>query len=236
MTRKRTIGVLGGMGPEATVLLMQRIIDATPAEDDHDHIPMIVDNNTRIPSRIAALIEGDGEDPGPVLCDMATRLANYGAEALAMPCNTAHHYADRIRAASPVPLLDMVQLSVARLAERVDRADGGNRRIGLLASPAVRLVGVFDRAMWDAGLTPCYPADDSALLAIIRAVKAGGVNPALIAECQEVAASLAETGVSALLIACSELSLMSRDIASELPVLDTVDVLAAACRDFSLQY
>ena len=88
---KRRIGILGGMGPEATVLLMSRIIARTPAADDRDHVPLFVDNNTQVPSRIAALIEGTGEDPGPVLADMARRLEANGAEALAMPCNTAHH-------------------------------------------------------------------------------------------------------------------------------------------------
>ncbi len=67
---------------------------ASPAQDDADHIPLIVDQNPQVPSRISHLIEGTGDDPGPVLADMARRLVAGGAEALAMPCNTAHHYAD----------------------------------------------------------------------------------------------------------------------------------------------
>ena len=67
----RRIGILGGMGPQATVALMQRLIDAVPAADDRDHIPLIVDDNTQVPSRIAALINGAGTDPGPVLVQMA---------------------------------------------------------------------------------------------------------------------------------------------------------------------
>ncbi len=108
----RRVGILGGMGPEATVLLMQRIIAATPASDDADHLPLIVDQNPQVPSRIRHLIEGTGEDPGPVLAAMARRLQAAGAEALAMPCNTAHHYAPAIRQATAIPLIDMVALSV----------------------------------------------------------------------------------------------------------------------------
>jgi aspartate racemase len=89
----RRIGILGGMGPEATVLQMSRLITATPAQDDADHIPLIVDTNTQVPSRVAALIEGGGTDPAPVLAAVAKRLEEAGAGALAMPCNTAHHYA-----------------------------------------------------------------------------------------------------------------------------------------------
>ena len=67
----RPVGILGGMGPEATILLMQRIMAAVPARDDSDHVPLIVHQNPQVPSRIAALIEGTGTDPGPVLAGMA---------------------------------------------------------------------------------------------------------------------------------------------------------------------
>ena len=151
----RRVGILGGMGPEATVLLMQKIIAATPARDDADHIPLIVDQNPQVPSRIRHLIEGGGEDPGPVLAAMALRLQLAGAEALAMPCNTAHHYAPQIRAAANLPFIDMVQLSVGRAAHLA----GKGARLGVLASPAVRQTGLFDAAFASAGLTAAY-ADD----------------------------------------------------------------------------
>ena len=96
MRTPRTIGILGGMGPAATVLMMQRIIAAVPAEDDRGHIPLLVDSNTQVPSRIAALIEGTGADPTPELIRMARRLEAAGAEGLAIACNTAHHYVPRI--------------------------------------------------------------------------------------------------------------------------------------------
>ena len=92
---RRTVGILGGMGPEATVLLMQQVIAAVPARDDADHVPLIVDQNRQVPSRIRRLIEGTGEDPRPVLAAMARRLQGRGPQALAMPCNTAHAYAPR---------------------------------------------------------------------------------------------------------------------------------------------
>ncbi len=122
---KRRIGILGGMGPEATVLLMSRIIARTPAADDSDHVPLLVDNNTQVPSRIKALIEKTGEDPGPVLTDMARRLEAAGVAALAMPCNTAHHYASRIRAAVSIPFLDMIELSADAVAG-AGRASSGS--------------------------------------------------------------------------------------------------------------
>ena len=86
------VGVIGGMGPEATVDLMQRVICATPAKDDADHIHLLVDNNPKVPSRIASLVEEHVESPVPVLVQMAQHLERAGADLLTVSCNTAHPY------------------------------------------------------------------------------------------------------------------------------------------------
>ena len=93
------------------MLLQQRLIARMSGGDDADHIPLIIDMNPQVPSRIAHLIEKTGEDPGPVLAEMARRLEQAGAEVLAMPCNTAHYYAEQISEATELRLLHMVDLS-----------------------------------------------------------------------------------------------------------------------------
>src|ERR1700704_295508 len=103
-TAHRVVGIIGGMGPEATVDLMRRIIAKTLAQDDQDHIHLIVESNPKIPSRIAHLIDKTGADPTPELIRIARNLQRAGADALAMPCNTAHAYAASIRAAVGIPL------------------------------------------------------------------------------------------------------------------------------------
>ena len=113
---EKVIGVIGGMGPEATVDFVHRLVARTPARDDADHLHVLVDNNPKIPSRIAALIEGTGEDPTPVLCSMARGLEAQGADFLVMPCNTAHYYLPAIARSVGIPMLDMVQLSIQKLA------------------------------------------------------------------------------------------------------------------------
>ena len=128
----RQVGILGGMGPEATLLLMQKVLDAVPATDDADHVPLLVDQNPQVPSRIKHLIDGSGEDPAPVLVRMAQDLERAGAEALAMPCNTAHHYAAAIQASVSIPFLDMIALSAAHAR----RLAGVGGKVGVLASPA----------------------------------------------------------------------------------------------------
>ncbi len=233
--KMRAIGVLGGMGPEATVLLMSRVIALTPANDDSDHVPMMIDNNTQVPSRIKAIIEKTGEDPGPVLVAMARRLAEAGVEALVMPCNTAHHYAPLLKEAVTIPFLDMVELTADHIVGLWGSIDSpAVFRVGMLASPAVRITGVFNRAFAARGLTPVYsPHQDVIMLACIKAIKAAGQRDTAIELLQNAAAELITEGVDLLLVACSELSLIKNCLPHEILVVDAIDVLAEAVIAFS---
>src|SRR5579859_2799024 len=224
--REKIVGVIGGMGPEATVDFLRRLVARTPARDDAGHLHVLVDNNPKIPSRIAALIEGTGEDPMPVLCRMAQGLEAQGADFLVIPCNTAHYYLPAIARSVRIPLLDMVELSVKKLLA----AEAKPRRIGLLATPAVRLVGLYSERMARAGLQALFPVppDEAALLAVIKAVKAGQFNDRHRADYARVAKSLCDAGAEALLIACTELSVVGPPDAVTAPVIDTLDVLVQA--------
>lgn len=221
---REVIGVLGGMGPEATILLMSRLLAATPADDDADHIPLLVDSNTQVPSRIAHLIDKTGEDPTPVLVGMAQKLVAAGAGLLVMPCNTAHSYYPAIAGAVQVPVLNMVELT----AEAVARAypDGP---VGILASPAVEITGVFARAFAVLGREVMYPADRQRVLSAIRAIKGGQVDAALPI-LKEAAAELAAAGAPVAVIGCSEFSIVApRLTAAPLVLVDSLDVLVNAC-------
>lgn len=227
----RRVGILGGMGPQATVLLMQKVLDAVPARDDADHIPLIVDQNPQVPSRIRRLIEGVGDDPAPALADMARRLVAGGAKALAMPCNTAHHYAPAIRGAVSVPFLDMVELSVEKAASLA----GPGGKVGILASPAVRKIGLFDAPLARLGLQASYPGDEAALLAAIRQIKATGPGPDARATLRMASDDLLQQGAVVQMIACTEFSLLPDATAPAAQAFDTLDVLVEAIKDFALQ-
>ena len=212
----RRVGILGGMGPEATVLLMSRVITAVSARDDADHIPLIVHQNPAVPSRIRHLVEGGGADPAPVLAAMARDLQAAGAEALAMPCNTAHAYADAVRGAVALPFLDMVRATAAALPAGV--------RVGMLASPAVRIAGVFAAPFAARGIVPVWPDDDAPALALIRRVKAGDRGDGACAELTRQAAAL--EGADHLLVACTEMSLLTRGLGGR-RFTDSLDCLVA---------
>ncbi|MEO6023854.1 MAG: amino acid racemase [Burkholderiales bacterium] len=223
---ENVVGVIGGMGPAATVEFMRRLVAATPAPDDMDHLHVLVDNNPKVPSRIAALIEGTGADPAPALCEMAKGLEAQGADFLVIPCNTAHYYLPTIARSVHIPVLDMIGLSVQKLAA----VDPKPRRIGLLASPAVRLVGLYQKRIEEMGLHAIFPSPDfeSRLLEVIKAVKSGQLGTRHQQDYAAVAKNLMEAGADAFLIACTDLSVIGPPLEAACPVVDSLDVLVEA--------
>lgn len=218
------------MGPEATILLQRKVMDAVPARDDSDHIPLMIDMNPQVPSRIAHLIEGTGKDPGPTLGKMAKRLQQAGCAALAMPCNTAHHYAAAITGAVDIPLLNMIDLA----AEHAARAVGKGGHVGVLASPAVRQTGLFDRSFGRHGMSVIWPGRDDQMLAAIRLIKVEGPAPAARSALREASIELASCGADMQFIGCSEFSLIADSLADGAKAVDTLDLLVQAIVDFSI--
>ncbi len=216
-TREKIVGIIGGMGPEATVDLMQRIIRLTPATDDKDHIRCIVDNNPKVPSRIKAIIEGDGEDPGPVMADMGRRLEAWGADFLVIPCNTAHYYYDAVQQAVNIPVVNMVD----RVVEQVKTRYSKEKKIGMLASPAVAMTKLYTRGFDESlGMTEVWPDPErqDLLFRIIRQVKTGRISPDLHLQYARVCQYLKAQGVRVAIVACTELSALGGDLP-----LDTID-------------
>jgi aspartate racemase len=204
--QEKVAGILGGMGPEATVDLMRRIIRNTPADDDVDHVRCLVDNNPKVPSRIRALLEGGGEDPGPVLADMARRLESWGADFLCIACNTAHVYFDRVRDAVRIPVLNMTELA----ADAACGAVPGVRKAGIMASPAVRITRLYTDLLEARGVEPVYPDPDveADLLALIREVKRGSTGNAAEARLRSVVAHLRDKKADVVIAACTELGIV----------------------------
>jgi len=221
------VGVLGGMGPDATVDFMRRVINLTPARDDIDHVHMIVDNNPKVPSRIKALIDGDGKDPAPELACMARGLQRAGADILAMPCNTAHHYAEDIAAGVDIPLLSIVDLTVDRILSAQPKV----RSVGLLASTALKITGLYERALAPQEVDVIFPRQQDEVMAMIRAVKSNTLSDDKISLFGKICQQLVADGADVLLLACTELSVLTSRMKHRNEILDSLTVLAEAVAD-----
>jgi aspartate racemase len=196
----KTVGVIGGMGPRATVDFMQRVIAATGgAERDQDHLHMVVDHDPTIPDRSAA-VAGLGDDPSARLATAARRLESAGAELLVMPCNTAHRFSGAVVASVGVPLVDWPRAVVERLVQR------GVSHIGLVATNGTIASGVYDRAVQSLGtqLVLPAPAEQASVMSAIYELKGGGCGVG--SRLRTVAASLLLRGAECVLVACTDLS------------------------------
>lgn len=222
--RDKIVGIIGGMGPEATVDLVLRVIEATPAEDDADHIRMLIDNNPKVPSRIKALIEGVGESPAPCMAKMAKKLQQQGADFLAIPCNTAHHYYPEVAAAVSIPVINLIELT----AKTVKVKQPGIRKIGLLASSALQKIKLYEPWFGLLNIEVIYPDEGSqnAVMQLIRDVKARRYTTDKIDLYNEAARNLEAQGAECLVVACTELSVINSKLRSTLPVYDAADILA----------
>ena len=222
------IGVLGGMGPLATVDFFSKLLAATPAACDADHVPLLIQSDPRIPPRPPAILSG-APSPLPALRAGRDRLIAGGALALAMPCNTAHFWYAELARDCPVPFLSIVQSSCDELAALA--APGAS--IGLIATRATLAARIFDAPLQAAGYSPLPPEDaqlDGVILPAIEHVKAGRATEGgrLI---EQAVAHLMARGAAAVILACTETPVALDAIASPLRAycIDSTGALARRC-------
>lgn len=213
----RILGVLGGMGPAATVAFLARVQALTPAEGDADHIRVVMDMNPQTPDRNTR--PGDAEAE---LAAMAARLKAAGAEVLAMPCNTAHAQKAGILAAG-LPFIDMIAETT-----RAAKAAGGGA-IGILATPGGE--ALYVPSLTAAGMTPVLlPGDDRAgFMDCVYGVKRGDVGAENRAAMARLAAALAQAGADTLIAGCTEVPLLLSQGDAPVRIVDSAEVLAEVC-------
>ena len=213
----KTLGVLGGMGPAATVAFMARVQALTPAEGDEDHIRMIVDLNPQVPHRHTRAVEA-----GETLGGMAATLRDAGAEILCMPCNTAHAHADAIRAAG-LPFIDMVAETAA------SASSDGARRIGVLATPGGEALYATTLEALGCDIVRLEGEDRAAFMEAVFAVKRGDVGEGPRTAMRRLAAGLVSNGSEAVIGGCTEVPLLLAQGDVSVPFTDSAEVLAIRC-------
>lgn len=228
---RRVIGILGGMGPAATLDLQREILRLTPAERDQDHIEVLVYSNPKIPDRSSAILDG-GEDPLPYLVHTARVLERSGAGLLVMPCNAAHHFLDGLRQAVQVAIVDMVWETCAEVKARFP----GARRVGLLAATGTVRSGTYTRCLAEHGIEVVAPsaADQERVQAAILETKAGRGHPATRASLESVAGRLVSRGAEAVVLGCTEVPLALGDSVLPCPTINSTRASARAAVDWAL--
>lgn len=221
--KNKIVGIIGGMGPEATVDFMSRVLVATPAKSDQDHIRTVVENNPRIPSRQLA-IRGEGEDPGKTLAEIAVRLQSMGADFIVMPCNLAHAWQSDIEAAINIPFVSIVDETVRSALDR----SGDDSAVGVMTTPGCFTAGLYQQALADAGrpVITQTPDELAETMSLVEEIKGGNKSAQVAEGLRALANSLVQRGAKVLIAACTEFPLVLDQSMFNVAFISSTDVLA----------
>ncbi len=230
--RPDTLGVLGGMGPLATVDFLAKLVALTPATRDADHLPVLVYAVPQVPDRVAPILTGSGPSPLPALLAGMHWLVAAGAKAIALPCHTAHHWADAIDDASPIPLLHIADAAIAAL-----EAGGlSGATVGIIGTRATWQAGIYQDRLCRRGFDTrtCRDTElETVVLPAIALVKQGAPERARPLFERAIAALL-DGGADAVLLACTEIPAAFAGHRLPARVIDGTEALARACITWGL--
>ncbi len=221
------LGILGGVGPLATAYFMKLIIERTPARTDQDHMPMVVINDPQIPDRTAFILNRLEDDPLPEMVAVARRLETFGVDYVAVPCNTAHYFYDALMHAVKIPVLNIVEETAREIANQISTPT----KVGVMATEGTISSGVYDMWFEPHGIEVVAPdeAGQKVLNSLIYdKVKAN--QPYDEQELTDVACDLFDQGCSAVVVGCTELSVVFQGMQKKPEhVYDSLAVLADRC-------
>jgi len=227
----KVIGILGGMGPEATLDCFGKIIKNTPAKTDREHIRVVIDSNPGIPDRIAAILS-DGESPVPALVAGCRGLEKAGADFIIIPCVTVHFFLPQIQAGSPLPVLSIIDA----VAGVIQRDFHETKTVGLLGTVATVESGLFQKRLARETIDTLVPdsAQQSKIVAAIKDIKdtrPSRTQSEITSDLIEVARSLIDRkpdGADAIIAGCTEIPLALGQEHLPVPYFDSLTILARA--------
>ena len=220
---EKIIGILGGMGPEATIDLFYKIIKFTPAEKDQEHLRIIIDNNPKIPDRTAAIL-GKGEDPLPALQETAQNLEKAGADFIVIPCNTAHYFLSSIQESVNIPVLNMIEETAKETKKRIPQI----KKVGLLASIGVYKSEIYHQHFKKFNIEVISPEekDKEEIMKVIYTIKAGDLSKRVKKNILKITQKLINKGAEAIIAGCTEIPLILKEGDVSVPLIDPTQILA----------
>ena len=223
---KKTIGILGGMGPEATSYFFELIIKNTKAEKDQEHIPVIIYSNPEVPPRTDAILK-KGENPLPYLVEGVRILREAGADFIAMPCVTAHYFLDEILAQERIAFLNLLDETLLYVKRKIPAL----KRTGLISSTGTLKSRLFHDIFTKEGIEVIGPDDEEqeqVMEAIFgkQGIKAGFSSGRSREIIQGAARALIQRGAEAVIAGCTEVPLVLKEEDIPVPLIEPLQILA----------
>ena len=217
----KVLGVIGGLGPAATAHFMDTVTRMTEASCDQEHLDMIIYSAPSIPDRTAYIMDPANPDPGPHMASVGKRLAEQGADYIAIPCMTAHYFCDVIQSGIDIPIINGITQTALYLK------DAGVERVGIMATDGTVHTRLFQKAIQAQGMTAVLPSSQrqpDVMHLIYGNLKAN--LPPDMGKFHTVRKELQDNGVQVIILGCTELSLIKRDHSIGPGFIDAMEVLA----------
>lgn len=226
--KEKTIGILGGMGPEATLECYSRIIKSTPAKTDQEHLHVVIEANPKVPDRTTA-ISGQGESPVTILVEGCDRLQRAGADFIIIPCVSAHFFLDQIQKQIQLPILSIFDA----IAEIIVTKHADIKTIGLMGTTGTIDGGLLQERLASDGIHTIVPDEkhQSKVMAIIYAIKnsqAARREDELTSNLLATAQMLISMGAQGIIAGCTEIPLALKQKHLSVPYFDALTILARA--------
>ena len=224
MEQKITLGVIGGLGPIATAHFMELVIRMTEAATDQEHLDMILYNRPSIPDRTGYILDPTKPNPLPEMIRVGNALARQGAKLIAIPCMTAHYFHADLTRYIEAPIVHAIHETAVHLKKH------GISRVGIMATDGTIRSRLFQQELEKHGITPLIPGEAgqkcvmSVIYDDIKANRPAGMHKFELASCD-----LKDQGAQAIILGCTELSLVKRDYPIGAGYLDAMEVLAQTC-------
>ncbi len=222
---KKTIGILGGMGPLATADLFRKIVLMTEAGSDNEHIRIYIDNNSQIPDRTGAILSG-GTDPVPQMSDALHHLEACGADCIIMPCNTAHYFLPRLQEQTNIPFISMLQATAKACARQFP-----GKTACVLGTKGTLASGLYNKALEAEGVSCILPDEaqrDVLMYAIYDCVKGGKPLETVRQPMETLIADLTAKGADYFILGCTELPIVAEELKLAGSFIDPTSELAKA--------
>lgn len=218
-----TVGIIGGMGPYATLAFIQNILANTPAQKDWDHLRTIIDNNPKIPSRTRAFLFNE-ESPVAMIAQSANGLKEAGADFVVLPCNSAHYFLPSVRKYTNIEFLDMIDAACDEIEVQ------GARRVGIIGGEVTVKAGLYEQRLGPRGISVLQVSDNEQGIVreIIEDGKLNSVTDRTREKLQSILESLKKNGADTIVLACTELPMVMPGIPVNCGIVDSLDVLAKA--------
>ncbi len=218
---RKVLGIIGGLGPLATAYFLELLINMTDAKTDQEHLDMIIYNTPSIPDRTAHILDSFAPNPLPEMLAVGRALVQQGVRCIAIPCMTAHYFFSQLESGIPVPLINSIEETVNHLKIN------GVEKVGIMATDGSIRTGIFQQALLRQGLIPIVPeptVQKDVMHLIYQNVKSG--VPAEMDKFSAAAEHLRQQGAQAIILGCTELSLLKRDYPIGHGFIDAMEVLA----------